>query len=678
MTTRSLTTTASLALAFAAPTAAQQQDTVRADTSVFRLTGISVQAAQPVTSVGGTSAIEVRVDSLSLGYAPRMEQILRDLPMISVRTNSRGEAELTLRGSESRQVAILLDGVPLTLQWDARTDASVIPATAIQELTFTRGLSSMLYGPNVLGGIVEVSVAHGRDRPDRPSASLGGGFDDYGGYGSTAVLAVPIETGNGGWLLRGGIGYRDTPGVPLADGVVEPVPASDPGLRLNTDTNHRDGFFAARYEADGGSWFALSGSGFRAERGIAAELGNEEPRFWRYPSISRFVTVASAGSGFHDSPLGGSADVEFSVGLDVGRTEIDAYATRAYDEIVEFENGDDRTVTVRLLGDQTLGTRADLRGAFTFADIFHREILPDEENEYQQRFVSVGGETVFRIYEGAGRLVSLSAGGAVDISSTPRTGDKPALDRVTDWGGRIGATASLAGGDLLLHAGASRRGRFPSLRELYSGALNRFEPNPDLTPEHLTAIEGGVTTRLGDASLQAVLFHHRLNDAIVRVPTGNGRRQRVNRDQMRSTGIELLASRAFGAVSLAGDLTLQTVDLIDPSTDTNSEPENQPSSFGSISVGLPLPLEFGAKAGVQYTGGQYCIDFTTGENIRLDGGSHINADVARVWNLGSAGNGWLSRLETRIAVDNLGDAAIYDQCGLPRGGRLFRFEVRLF
>ena len=32
---------------------------------------------------------------------------------------------------------------------------AVLPAASVQEIGFIRGLSSMLYGPNVLGGIVE-------------------------------------------------------------------------------------------------------------------------------------------------------------------------------------------------------------------------------------------------------------------------------------------------------------------------------------------------------------------------------------------------------------------------------------------------------------------------------------------------------------------------------------------
>jgi iron complex outermembrane receptor protein len=115
----------SAALLLAAGTAAAQAkpDSVRPDSSVFRVGEIVVQAARPVATTGGASAIEVRIDSLGLPPAPSLEQVLRVLPMVHIRINSRGEAEIAVRGSESRQVALLVDGVPS--RWAGRrTDVS--------------------------------------------------------------------------------------------------------------------------------------------------------------------------------------------------------------------------------------------------------------------------------------------------------------------------------------------------------------------------------------------------------------------------------------------------------------------------------------------------------------------------------------------------------------------------
>jgi iron complex outermembrane recepter protein len=681
-TTRTVGATLLMAGLAVSGAAAQQRDTTRADTTVFRIGGIVVQAARPVTTVGGSSAFEVRLDSLTLPAAPSLAEVLAETPAIHVRTNSRGEAEISVRGSESRQVAVLLDGVPLTLGWDSRTDVSVVPATAPRELTLIRGLSSMLYGPNTLGGIVEIGVGSAAFAQERSSLQLTGGFDHVGGYGTSATIAQPFQSAAGRWLVRAGGGYRTSPGATLADDVVEPVPAADDDLRLNTDFDHIDGFFAARYSADGGAWASLAASGYQAERGVAAELGTQEPRLWRYPSVARGIAVVSGGTGMRSTPFGGTGDLEASVGIDIGRTEIDAFGTRAYDEVVEEEDGDDRTLTLRLLGDHTLGERADLRAAFTYADISHDERLTGEpETSYRQRMWSFGGETVARLIDRPGSGLSslrLSVGGALDMSDTPESGGREPLGQLTDWGARVGMTAGIANGDALLHAGVSRRARFPALRELYSGALGRFEPNPELTAERLVAAEAGVTSRIGTGEVQAVVFHNRLNDAVVRIVTDEGRFQRINRNQIRSTGVELLASGHLGPLSLGADVTFQSVELIDPDADVSTEPENLPDLYGSLNARLPLPFELRAAAEARYTGTQFCVDPDSGADRELDPGTRFDGELARTWSFRPTGASWFSRLETIVALDNVGNAAIYDSCGLPQEGRLLRFQVRLF
>jgi len=666
-----------LAIVALAPTAkAQQPDSARADTAAT-LTELVVRARRPITSVGGSSGVAIALDSLPLPPAAPLERVLREAPFLHVRRNSRGEAEISARGSESRQVAVLVDGVPITLAWDARADVSIIPAAAPQRIEFTRGLSSMLYGPNVLGGIVEISVGRSLLQPSASSVEIGAGVDGVGGVGTRATMTLPFESSAGRWLIRAGAGFRDTPGQPLARGIVEPLPTDD-GLRVNTDARSVDGFVAARFHGNDGAWLSFSGSSFDAKRGIAAELGTDDARFWRYPDVNRTVGVISGGTGDRASPFGGRGDLEASVGLDFGRTEIDSYTGRDYVTTDGFENGNDRTLTLRLLADQSLGSRGELRTAFTWSDIRHDEILPDAEARYRQQLASLGAETVWRLIEdGTGiEALRVSVGGAYDVGKTPESGGREPLGTLHQWGVRAGFSMVVGGGDALIHGGVSRRGRFPALRELYSGALNRFAPNPDLEPEKLTAFEAGVTTRLGGGEVQAVFFRHDLRDAVVRTTLPDRRFFRVNRDRLASTGLELLAATTVGRVGLSGDLTLQSVDLTDPEAQVTHEPENLPSVFGTVRAALPIGFGTVATAELDYTGRQFCIDPGTGQDTRLDAGAIVNGHVSKVWSVGRSG--MLSRLETRIALDNLGDRALFDQCGLPRPGRLLRLELRLF
>jgi iron complex outermembrane receptor protein len=406
----------------------------RADTAVYADPGVEVKAPRVRATSGGTSAVGVGLDTARAGPDPTLERVLRQMPLIVVRANSRGEAQPALRGSEDRQIAILVDGVPITLGWDDRADLSVVPLAGARSVTLYRGLPSVLLGPNVLGGAVEVDVARGRRRDTKPRPlTIEAGMDQTGAGSATLAGGMLRETAGTQWVGRAGAGYRGQDGAALASGLGSGDPStvakltSDGDLRLNNDVATMNGFFSLRRLREGGGWASLSASGYRLERGVPPESHVSEPRLWRYPLQSRVVTALSAGSGFFTTPWG-QGDVEASVGLDLGRTEIDAYDSLDYRNVVETEDNDDRTVTLRLLGDHTLGARGTLRTALTGADIRHDEVLSTGgPSSYRQRLWSLAGETEWRFAEGGGGTpLRVSVGGAADGSDTPVTADKPA------------------------------------------------------------------------------------------------------------------------------------------------------------------------------------------------------------------------------------------------------------
>lgn len=643
------------------------------DTAVFRVGELVVQATRPVTTTGGAAAIEVRVDSLRLRPAPTLEQLMRSLPLVQVRTNSRGEAQFSLRGSgsDARQVAVLVDGLPLNLGWDDRADLSVLPTTAAHTITLARGLPSLLYGPNVLGGVVEIGVAKGASALLNPRGIRAEtGFDHTGGKAFAAAATLPHETDKGNLLLRVGAGHRDRDEVALAGDVSEPAPFADVDGRLNTDMKHTDAFAALRYESNSGFWTAVTATGFTAERGIPAELHISGARFWRYPLVRRGLGIISAGTGEGNSPLGGRGDVEISFGIDAARTEIDQYTSRTYETINNQEDGDDRNYTLRLRADQTVGGKSQIHTAFTFADINHDEFLnPGINSTYRQRLWSLGSELSLSLAKGR-----FSMGAAYDGSDTPESGDKPSLDALHEWGARAGITSFVANDKVLVHAGLSRRARFPALRELYSGALGRFEPNPALKPEALVAAEAGGTVKLGRGEIQTVAFHHMLSDAIVRISVPDKKFKRVNRDKQVTTGVEMLASMLFERVGVGADLTLQRTRLEDETTGEEVEPEYQPGVLAGLTLTIALPAGIRLDTRARYTSGQSCVNSETGARDALLASRYVDGEISKGWR--SSGR-TRATFEVSAGVDNLGDATIYDQCGLPQPGRSFRVQLRI-
>jgi iron complex outermembrane receptor protein len=664
-------------LLVAGPLAAQTSaDSARAD-SARMLKPVTITEARAAAVVGGASAVLMKPEAMRSSPAPTLEQALRESPFIHVRQNSRGEMELSVRGSDSRQAAVFMDGVPLTLGWDHRTDPSLIPITGSESITIIRGLGSVLNGPNVLGGSIEINHDNSFNRLGEARLWGGAGIDENGATVATIGAGGDVARMGSGWLsLRGSVAQRQREGYTLPEGATDPT-ASD-GLRTNSDLKEVDGFTSLRWDDDRGRGVGLTLSAFNAERGVPPEEHIASPRLWRYPYHTRAVAALSAKSGAIGTPFG-FGTLEAGAGYNSGRMKIESFTDRTYTTRDGEELGDERTFSGRVLATHSLPLGALLRMALTSADIRYVETAsPAAGVHYRQKMMSAGGE----IEAPVGPATLVSGGLVYDRTTTPETGGRtPGQEPFDALGWRAGVSHE-ATRELRLHASASQRSRFPALRELYSGALNRFRPNPDLAPETLLGVEAGMTLDrsfgpIPDATFQATVFRHKLDDAVVRITLSNPTRfMRVNRDRIESMGAEMLAGFVFGtdpvrSFSITGDATLQKIEVMNDSAGGEERhAENNPELRGMLEVGVPLPLKLRAFGNARYTGTQYCLNADTGNEDRLAGQAEMDAALERSFAV--ARRGLVRSIRALVSLDNVANTAVYDSCGLPQPGRTLR------
>jgi iron complex outermembrane receptor protein len=150
---------------------------------------------------------------------------------------------------------VLLDGVPLSLGWDHRTDPSLIPVTGSENIVIVRGLGSLLNGPNTLGGTIDVSHAWNA-AASRNGVWAGAGVDDNSAVVTTAGVTRRTEAGGGALLLQGGVAYRNRDGYSLPEDAPDATPHD--GLRTNSDLRHVDGFASLRWRNEAGRGFGLT------------------------------------------------------------------------------------------------------------------------------------------------------------------------------------------------------------------------------------------------------------------------------------------------------------------------------------------------------------------------------------------------------------------------------------
>jgi iron complex outermembrane receptor protein len=267
------------------------------------------------------------------------------------------------------------------------------------------------------------------------------------------------------------------------------------------------------------------------------------------------------------------------------------------------------------------------------------------------------------------RLVTVSGGVALDAATTEEAGGRPPLGRTDGLGWRTGVTWVLPAQGVRLHASTSERRRFSSLRELYSGALNRFAPNPALRPETSRQLEAGATVVRGAFDGQVALFGSRIRDAVVRTTLADRRFFRVNRDRLDSHGVELTGGLALGATTVRGDLVVQRARLADQTIADPAlrEPEDVPSRYGSVLATWALATGVELQGRLRAVGATRCTNPDSGRLDTQRGAATTDVGVERRWR-SRAG----IALRALLQLENVTDRALYDRCGLPQAGRTFR------
>ncbi len=203
-------------------------DTVRVESGTTRATFDLTVSAIPLERVTVTGSPTARrageqytpadaVSEVSFHNAPGMNfaQKLSDLPGVAVQSNGSAPDRPVIRGLGGNEVSVLENGLRMgdIATYDP-AHATPIDAMAVQEADVVRGPASVLYGPNTIGGLVNLItnlVPTASDRPVSGNADLEANSvsNEVSAYANTIYTV-------GGSALRvsaGGV-HSDNIGIP--------------------------------------------------------------------------------------------------------------------------------------------------------------------------------------------------------------------------------------------------------------------------------------------------------------------------------------------------------------------------------------------------------------------------------------------------------------------------------
>lgn len=503
-------------------------------------------------------------------------ELLPVLPSVFIRRSGPIGAlsTVSVRGSASTEVQVMLDGRPLNQPSVGNADLSLVPADMIERAELARGPYSALYGPWSMSGALQLVTRKARpaDGPGRLQLLAGGdGTNSFSGdlhfaLGKSSLLVVPT--------VRNSRGNRPNSQSSLTAGFLRfdsPLGAEGRSLTLS-------GGFQSQLVGTPGPQPA---AGVNLRTASQAFLGNDE--------VSSTVDHQFDRNGFLNAHVAWD-------GLE-GRAWYSSWRPLFHFEYLDFANslhmGDASTAQVQ--------TGLDLRyrvadTGFTVGGSLENSTMDSTSSDHDL----VLDTTTFSNFFAQRQVQSLYLEESLDLGPVALSlGAR--VDKPSDFPEIVSPRANLlwkVTDAVRLRGGWGRGYRPPTLFELNLPQTAFSGGNPDLRPQTSTSTEGGVEALISDvARLRFTAFREDSKDRIVFQPVGalgpfGPRIVPANLDRFRKVGweAEVTVEPAPGW-SLVGthaeiDAVQVNQELVDAATNTLVPVERPaaqvPSSLSSV------------------------------------------------------------------------------------------------
>ena len=585
-----------------------------------------------------TASVTVVEAERFAGELKGVAELAATAPGVAIRSHGGlGQlSTISIRGSTSSGVRVLLDGIPLDTAAGGGVDLSSIPLHWVDRVEVVRGAEGAYFGAGATGGAVNVVTL--------PATAGVWGAEVTGGSFGTASAVADAGWGGDHWALLTALTASSTQGdFPYLTPSSPSVPDSPLKLQIRQNAAAALGGLLVKGKYTPGvdrvdgvlqlSW------GWRQLPGVPA---SPTPLDWqrggRASGAVRWSRLLSSGLTFEAGAAGRVESLDVWIAPPGG--------TGPTDQRDVAGGGDARVIW-------EAGPSLFTAGVLASAE----RLDSSASGDHQRATFAAWAADDFTIGERAARI---SPALRVD-----------AVGPYVGWSAKLGGSARIDG-PWSLRASAGRSFRPPSFSELYL-VQGPFEPNPDLRPEVAWSVDGAVVHDgpLGRASLGG--FGSLYDDLIVydtgRVP-GSFKPQNASRASAAGVEVEILTAAAKELWGLQGQLSytfLATRELRGVPGVVGKElpqrPRNRAFARASVDPGVA-----GGHLEAQFVGLQY-----------LDARNIHSAPASLVVNAGAFAR-ILRSPEVRIGAEVknlLDDRTLQDGFGYPLPSRTLLVTLRV-
>lgn len=400
-----------------------------------------------------------------------LQDLLIGLPGISI-ANNGGLGKTTsvfLRGTDSDEILVLIDGIKVGSATTGTTAFEQIPVDQIERIEIVRGPRSSLYGSEAVGGVIQIFTRQGSpDGKPTPSFSVGGGT--YNTWQGQAGVTGGLHNAWYGASVSG----LSTGGINACNGVGAPTYAG-----CGTVEPDRDGYWSTSGSLRGG---------YRFDNGV--ELSGD---WLRNYGDTKYDGSFQNQSRVVQQVLGGTIKLP-----QIGPWQTALTGGQSEDQSTNYENSSFAGIL------NTLRNSLSWQNAFALAP---RQLLTAGA-DYLNDHVYSDTQYAVTSREDVGTFAQYQGGfGRQDVQLSVRGDHNQQFGNHYTGGGAWGYTVSRA---LRLTASYATAFRGPTFNELYFTGFG----NPQLKPEKAGSAEIGFGGRPGSWVWAVNAYQTRINDLI--------------------------------------------------------------------------------------------------------------------------------------------------------------------
>ena len=482
---------------------------------------ITVSATPVDLEEAGASVDVITREDILLSNLPTLQELLRTIPGFSVSQQGSAGAltQLRVRGAESNQVLVLIDGIEANdLSQGSEFDFSKILTGDIERIEVVRGPQSALWGSDAMAGVVHIITNPGPGTRDN-------GFEALGQRGTFGTLrsALSYRRVTERSRVKVSLDHLDTEGTNISRKGREDDGYDNTTLNLSGSlglSSKLDASYTVRYTDTSTEFDAL-------DKGLPVDADHVTEAEQLYAGIG-FSHRINGKLGQRFTLTGTKMDNNTDTGGEVGSTS----------------RGEKKTAKYQL----------------DYIDGQHRfSLLAEREKEHHEQRGTAPGAGVEEDLAAKSLAFEYRLDrDRLDLSFGARLDDNADFDNASAW--RATLNWRTPSGHAVLHASAGESVKNPTFTERFA-FFGSFIGNPDLEPEESFGWEVGIKGSFLDDKLTIGLtgfdadLRQEINGFVYDPAVSKFTAKNIDGDSERK-GIELQVSHLVsGKLELAGHYT---------------------------------------------------------------------------------------------------------------------------